>query len=305
MKNWIILHREVEEALRHHRPIVALESTIITHGLPYPENLTMARKVERIVRDHGAVPATIAFLKGMIHVGLTEHQLEALAQEKNVEKVSRRDVSTVLSQKRSGGTTVATTMWIAHEVGIRVFATGGIGGVHRGAEQTMDISSDLEEFTRSPIAVVSAGAKAILDLPKTLEYLETKGVPVIGYQTQVFPAFYYSDSGIVLKSSVQSVEELARTVAIQSHIDTRTGVLIANPIPKEHALPKEAVEKLIQQAIHEANEQNISGYQLTPFLLARLKTLSHGESVESNLALVFNNAKVASQLAVALSKMTI
>jgi pseudouridine-5'-phosphate glycosidase len=305
MKNWIILHREVEEALRHHRPIVALESTIITHGLPYPENLTMARKVERIVRDHGAVPATIAFLKGMIHVGLTEHQLEALAQEKNVEKVSRRDVSMVLSQKRSGGTTVATTMWIAHEVGIRVFATGGIGGVHRGAEQTMDISSDLEEFTRSPIAVVSAGAKAILDLPKTLEYLETKGVPVIGYQTQVFPAFYYSDSGIVLKSSVQSVEELARTVAIQSHIDTRTGVLIANPIPKEHALPKEAVEKLIQQAIHEANEQNISGYQLTPFLLARLKTLSHGESVESNLALVFNNAKVASQLAVALSKMTI
>lgn len=305
MKNWIILHREVEEALRHHRPIVALESTIITHGLPYPENLTMARKVERIVRDHGAVPATIAFLKGMIHVGLTEHQLEALAQEKNVEKVSRRDVSTVLSQKRSGGTTVATTMWIAHEIGIRVFATGGIGGVHRGAEQTMDISSDLEEFTRSPIAVVSAGAKAILDLPKTLEYLETKGVPVIGYQTQVFPAFYYSDSGIVLKSSVQSVEELARTVAIQSHIDTRTGVLIANPIPKEHALPKEAVEKLIQQAIHEANEQNISGYQLTPFLLARLKTLSHGESVESNLALVFNNAKVASQLAVALSKMTI
>ena len=169
----------------------------------------------------------------------------------------------------------------------------------------MDISSDLEEFTRSPIAVVSAGAKAILDLPKTLEYLETKGVPVIGYQTQVFPAFYYSDSGIVLKSSVQSVEELARTVAIQSHIDTRTGVLIANPIPKEHALPKEAVEKLIQQAIHEANEQNISGYQLTPFLLGRLKTLSHGESVESNLALVFNNAKVASQLAVALSKMTI
>lgn len=305
MKNWIILHRDVEEALRHHRPIVALESTIITHGLPYPENLTMARNVERIVRDHGAVPATIAFLKGMIHVGLTEHQLEALAQEKNVEKVSRRDVSTILSQKRSGGTTVATTMWIAHEVGIRVFATGGIGGVHRGAEQTMDISSDLEEFTRSPIAVVSAGAKAILDLPKTLEYLETKGVPVIGYQTQVFPAFYYSDSGIMLKSTVQSVEELARTVAIQSHIDTRTGVLIANPIPKEHALPKEDVEKLIQQAIHEANEQNISGYQLTPFLLARLKTLSHGESVESNLALVFNNARVASQLAVALSKMTI
>ncbi len=305
MKNWIILHHDVEEALRHHRPVVALESTIITHGLPYPENLTMARNVERIVRDQGAVPATIAFLKGMIHVGLTDQQLEVLAQEKNVEKVSRRDVSTVLSQKRSGGTTVATTMWIAHKVGIRVFATGGIGGVHRGAEQTMDISSDLEEFTRSPIAVVSAGAKAILDLPKTLEYLETKGVPVIGYQTKVFPAFYYSDSGIVLKSSVQSVEELARTVAIQSHIDTSTGVLVANPIPKEHALPKEDVEKLIQQAIHEANEQNISGYQLTPFLLGRLKTLSHGESVESNLALVFNNAKVASQLAVALSKMTI
>lgn len=300
MKTRIKCSPEVERAIQRNQPIVALESTIITHGLPYPDNVAMALKVEAIVREKGAIPATIAILNGKIHVGLTKQELEQLAQDPHPEKVSRRDLASVIVSNKMGGTTVAATMWIASEVGIRVFATGGIGGVHRGAHLTFDISSDLEEFSSTPVVVVSAGAKAILDLPKTLEYLETKGVPVIGYQTHEFPAFYYSNSGLPLKSSVTSIQELAKIVYTQSQLHAKQGMLIANPIPQEFALEKDIIESIITSAIDEANRLNISGYALTPFLLAKIKDLSQGESVKSNLELVFNNARVASELAVAL-----
>ena len=300
MKTFIQCSPKVEIAIRLQKPIVALESTIITHGLPYPDNVSMALKVEAIVREKGAVPATIAVLNGRIHVGLRSLELEELAQYAHAEKVSRRDLASVIASKKSGGTTVAATMWIASQVGIRVFATGGIGGVHRGADVTFDISSDLEEFASTPVVVVSAGAKAILDLPKTLEYLETKGVPVVGYQTNEFPAFYYTNSGLLLKNTAFTIDELARIVLTQSRLQAKQGMLIANPIPKEHALEKDAIESIISLAIEEANQKNIQGYALTPFLLAKIKDLSQGESVKSNLALVFNNARVASELAVAL-----
>lgn len=236
-------------------------------------------------------------------MGLTEKELHWLATCSPVEKISRRDIASVLARKLTGGTTVATTMWVASQVGIRVFATGGIGGVHRGASSTFDISSDLEEFTRSPVAVVSAGAKAILDLPKTLEYLETKGVPVIGYQTEEFPAFYYTKTGLTLKTSVHTIEELASIVSMHQLVDPRGGVLVANPIPQAYALDANTIEKLIQQAVEEAEQNHIQGYALTPFLLARMKSLTDGESVASNLQLVFHNAEVAAALAIALTQL--
>jgi pseudouridine-5'-phosphate glycosidase len=300
MKPFIKLHQEVQEALLKNQPIVALESTIITHGLPYPQNVEMAKHVQSIVRKNGAIPATIAFINGIILVGLSDEQLVELAKTPNVEKISRRDIASVLAKKQTGGTTVATTMWVASEVGISVFATGGIGGVHRGAELTFDISSDLEEFTRSPVAVISAGAKAILDLPKTLEYLETKGVPVIGYKTTEFPAFYYTKSGLTLKTTVNNANDLALIISMHWQVDPRGGILVANPIPEAYALEAASIESLIQQAVEEASTQGIQGYALTPFLLSRMKTLTFGESVESNLQLVFHNAEVASILACAL-----
>jgi pseudouridine-5'-phosphate glycosidase len=302
LKPFLILNEEVEEALLKNQAVVALESTIITHGLPYPQNVEMARQVEAIIRQHGAIPATIAFLKGKIHVGLNSEQLTQLATSQPVEKISRRDIAFVLAKNLSGGTTVATTMWVASEVGIPVFATGGIGGVHRKAESTFDISSDLEEFTRSPVAVVSAGAKAILDLPKTLEYLETKGVPVIGFKTNEFPAFYYAKTGLSLKTSVDTIQELARVIDLHRQVDGQGGVLIANPIPEAFALEASSIETLIQQAVEEAEQQHIKGYALTPFLLSRMKALTQGESVESNLQLVFHNAEVAAKVAVALKQ---
>jgi pseudouridine-5'-phosphate glycosidase len=302
LKPFLILNEEVEEALLKNQAVVALESTIITHGLPYPQNVEMARQVEAIIRQHGAIPATIAFLKGKIHVGLNSEQLTQLATSQPVEKISRRDIAFVLAKNLSGGTTVATTMWVASEVGIPVFATGGIGGVHRKAESTFDISSDLEEFTRSPVAVVSAGAKAILDLPKTLEYLETKGVPVIGFKTNEFPAFYYAKTGLSLKTSVDTIQELAKVIDLHRQVDGQGGVLIANPIPEAFALEASSIETLIQQAVEEAEQQHIKGYALTPFLLSRMKALTQGESVESNLQLVFHNAEVAAKVAVALKQ---
>ena len=302
LKPFLILNEEVEEALLKNQAVVALESTIITHGLPYPQNVEMARQVEAIIRQHGAIPATIAFLKGKIHVGLNSEQLTQLATSQPVEKISRRDIAFVLAKNLSGGTTVATTMWVASEVGVPVFATGGIGGVHRKAESTFDISSDLEEFTRSPVAVVSAGAKAILDLPKTLEYLETKGVPVIGFKTKEFPAFYYAKTGLSLKTSVETIQELARVIDLHRQVDGQGGVLIANPIPEAFALEASSIETLIQQAVEEAEQQHIKGYALTPFLLSRIKALTQGESVESNLQLVFHNAEVAAKVAVALKQ---
>ena len=302
LKPFLILNEEVEEALLKNQAVVALESTIITHGLPYPQNVEMAKQVEAIIRQHGAIPATIAFLKGKIHVGLNSEQLTQLATSQPVEKISRRDIAFVLAKNLSGGTTVATTMWVASEVGIPVFATGGIGGVHRKAESTFDISSDLEEFTRSPVAVVSAGAKAILDLPKTLEYLETKGVPVIGFKTKEFPAFYYAKTGLSLKTSVDTIQELAKVIDLHRQVDAQGGVLIANPIPEAFALEASFIETLIQQAVEEAEQQHIKGYALTPFLLSRIKALTLGESVESNLQLVFHNAEVAAKVAVALKQ---
>lgn len=299
----IIIAHEVEEAIRKHLPVVALESTIISHGMPYPENIQTALAVEHVVMDAGAVPATIAILDGIIHIGLTKEGLTKFAQTNHVRKVSQRDLAYVLSQKLSGGTTVATTMYLAHINGIQFFATGGIGGVHRGAETSFDISADLEAFATLPITVVSAGAKAILDLPKTLEYLETMGVPVIGYQTDDFPAFYHSKSGLKLSLRSNTPEEVADIMVKQQSLHLPQGMLVANPIPVEHEMDARVIQQAIHTAIQEADHQHIKGASLTPFLLARVKSLTGGESLKSNIALIKHNAKVASQIAVAYYKL--
>jgi pseudouridine-5'-phosphate glycosidase len=289
---------DVAEALRKKLPIVALESTIISHGMPYPENLATAQEVEQTVRDAGATPATIAILRGVVHIGLSQDELTAFAQETLIKKVSQRDLAYVLSQSLSGGTTVATTMYLAHLHGINVFATGGIGGVHRGAETSFDISADLDAFATIPITVVSAGAKAILDLQKTLEYLETKGVPVIGYQTDDFPAFYHSKSGIKLSLRLDGPEPIADLMHTQKHAGLKQGILIANPIPVAYEMDARVIQLAIQQALKEASEQHIQGAALTPFLLARVKTITGGDSLKSNIALIINNARLAAKIAV-------
>jgi pseudouridylate synthase len=289
---------DVAEALRKHLPIVALESTIISHGMPFPENLKTAIEVENTVRSHGATPATIAILKGVIHIGLSQGELTQFSQETLVKKVSQRDLAYVLSQGLSGGTTVATTMYLAHQHGIKVFATGGIGGVHRGAETSFDISTDLDAFSMMPITVVSAGAKAILDLNKTLEYLETKGVPVVGYQTDDFPAFYHSKSGIKLSLRVDDEIAIAKLMHAQEEAGLNQGILIANPIPVAYEMDARIIQQAIQQAILESETQHIRGAQLTPFLLARVKTITGGDSLKSNIALIINNAKLAAKIAV-------
>jgi pseudouridine-5'-phosphate glycosidase len=289
---------DVAEALRKKLPIVALESTIISHGMPYPENLATAQEVEQTVRDAGAPPATIAVLRGIVQIGLSQDELTAFAQETLIKKVSQRDLAYVLSQSLSGGTTVATTMYLAHRHGIDVFATGGIGGVHRGAETSFDISADLDAFATIPITVISAGAKAILDLQKTLEYLETKGVPVIGYQTDDFPAFYHSKSGIKLSLRLDGPELIADLMHTQKHAGLKQGILIANPIPVAHEMDARVIQLAIQQALKEANEQHIQGASLTPFLLARVKTITGGDSLKSNIALIINNARLAAKIAV-------
>lgn len=293
-----VITREIKDALANGAPVVALESTIISHGMPYPKNLEVAMEVEEIVRKHGAIPATIAIIEGVIHIGLDPQQLEKFAQEKNVFKSSRRDLGYVISKKMHGGTTVASTMILADMAGIKIFATGGIGGVHRGAELTWDVSADLIEFTKSNVAVVSAGAKAILDLPKTLEYLETLGVPVIGYNTHKFPAFYTRDSGIELSMSAENPREIAGILLTRSQLGQQGGMLIANPIPSEFEIEKAFIDNEIEKAIKAAAEQGISGKALTPFLLSSLNKSTDGKSQTANKALVLNNAKVAAQLAV-------
>ncbi|HRT06050.1 MAG TPA: pseudouridine-5'-phosphate glycosidase [Kiritimatiellia bacterium] len=298
-KTLLRFHPEVRDALAAGRPVVALESTLITHGLPYPVNQEVASGMEKAVRDAGAVPATIAVLKGQITVGITAEELAYLAQAKDVRKCSRRDFPIVLAQKGDGATTVAGTMIVAHLAGIRVFATGGIGGVHRG--HPFDVSADLLELAQTPVAVVCAGAKAILDLPLTLEVLETHGVPVVGYQCANFPAFYTRDSGLPLDVRCDRPEDVAAILRARETLGFNTGTLIATPVPAEHELPAEVAEKAIAQALEEAEERGVRGKYVTPFLLARVSELTHEESRTANVALLQNNARVAALIAGALA----
>ena len=297
--NLLDINQEVQTALDQKQAVVALESTIISHGMPYPQNVEMAKKVEDIIRQGGAVPATIAIMDGKIKVGLDQEDLERLASEDHVAKVSRRDMAKVLASGGLGATTVATTMMGAHMAGIMVFVTGGIGGVHRGVEDTMDISADLEELAHTPVTVVCAGAKAILDLPRTLEYLETKGVPVIGYQTDMLPAFYTSTSDYQLNARADSAQEIASIMDYSDQLDLQGGILVTNPIPKEAEIPHETIDTIIDQALAEAEAQGISGKDTTPFLLAKIVELTDGASLDTNIALVYNNARVGAEIAVA------
>ena len=300
-KAYLSISTEVKAALKAGKPVVALESTIITHGMPYPQNLTMAQNVEQVIRDNGAVPATIAIMDGRFCVGVSGDDLERLAQTGGkAAKASRRDVAALLVSGETAGTTVATTMQIAAMAGIHVFATGGIGGVHRGAEDTFDISADLEELSRTPVAVVCAGAKSILDIAKTLEVLETNGVPVIGYGTNDFPAFWARQSGHKVDHRFDNVGDIAKVVALQGDLGMG-GVLIANPIPEGDALDPAAIESRIAEAIAGAEAEGVSRKELTPFLLKRIFELTDGKSLVANIALVENNAKVAAGIAVALA----
>lgn len=294
---------EVQQALEGKKPIVALESTIISHGMPYPQNVETARMVEQIIRDNGAVPATIAIMDGKIKIGLSDEELELLGNSPGVSKVSRRDIGQLIATKKIGATTVAATMICAELAGIRVFATGGIGGVHRGAETTMDISADLEELSNTGVAVVCAGAKSILDIGLTLEYLETKGVPVIGYQTDEMPAFYTRSSGFDLTFRSDDAAELAEVLKAKWDLGITGGAVIANPIPAEHALEESFINGIIAQAMTEADENGISGKEVTPFLLGKVKELTEGKSLVANIELVKHNAKVGAELAAAYNRL--
>ncbi|KAM5173029.1 uncharacterized protein ACMZJ9_005712 [Mantella aurantiaca] len=297
------IHPSVEEALSEGRPVVALESTIITHGMPYPQNIRMANEVEEIVRTNGSVPATVGIIEGKVHIGLREEELRFLATNKDCVKVSRRDLPYVLSQGLSGGSTVSGTMIAAHHAGISVFVTGGIGGVHRDGENTMDVSADLTELGRTPVAVISAGIKSILDIGRTLEYLETEGVCVSTFgDSKDFPAFYTPHSGCQAPCNVCNEEEAARLIAHSLKLKLSSGILIGVPIPTEHAASGEIIEEAIQQALKEARLQGIRGKDVTPFVLQRVNELTKGKSLESNIALIKNNAKVGSRIAAALSQ---
>ena len=289
---------EVAEAIAAGKPVVALESTIISHGMPYPQNVETALNVERIIRENGAVPATIAIIGGRLKAGLTEEEIEYFGKKgQAIHKASRRDLAVLCSRGEDGATTVTTTMIIAHMAGIKVFATGGIGGVHRGAETTMDISADLEELGQTPVMVVCAGAKSILDLGLTLEYLETKGVPVIGYGTDTLPAFYTRESDFGVDYRIDTPAELAAAFKASNDMGMKSGMLVTNPIPVEYAMPKATIDAAIEQAVAECVEKGIHGKETTPFLLARVAELTGGNSLASNIQLVYNNAKVAAQTA--------
>ena len=303
MNKYLDIAPEVQQALADGRPVVALESTIISHGMPSPKNVETALLVEQTLRDNGAVPATIAILGGRLKAGLSKEEITYLGKAgRKVAKVSRRDLPVICARGADGATTVTTTMMIAHMAGIQVFATGGIGGVHRGAETTMDISADLEELAQTPVMVVCAGAKAILDLGLTLEYLETKGVPVLGYGTDELPAFYTRESGLGVDARVDTPEDLAAIFQAQRDLGLKTGMLVTNPIPQQYAMDKTVIDKAIDQALAESHEQGIHGKETTPFLLARVAELTGGDSLESNIQLVLNNARVAAKTAVALCK---
>lgn len=302
MQSYLVFSEEVRNARLVGKPVVALESTIISHGMPYPQNVQTAREVEQIIRDHGAVPATMAVIGGKIRVGLSAQELEQLGQSPDAMKVSRRDLPYVLASGKLGATTVAATMICAELAEIPVFVTGGIGGVHRGAETSFDISADLQELARTSVAVVCAGAKSILDLGLTLEYLETHGVPVISVGQSAFPAFFTRDSGFSADFQLDSAEQQAEFIHTKWSLGLRGGVVLANPVPAGDAMPREEIERITRQALGEADQQGISGKAVTPFLLARIKELTGGRSLVTNIALVKNNARVGAQLALALHK---
>ena len=303
MNKYLDIAPEVQQALAEGKPVVALESTIISHGMPYPKNVETALLVEQTIRRNGAVPATIAIIGGRLKAGLSQEEIEHLGKAgRSVAKASRRDLPALVARGVDGATTVATTMIIAHMAGISIFATGGIGGVHRGAEVTMDISADLEELAQTPVMVVCAGAKSILDLGLTLEYLETKGVPVIGYGTEELPAFYTRKSGFGVDYRVDSPEELAAIFRAQRGLNYKGGMLVTNPIPEEYAMDKAVIDAAIEQALAEAREQGIHGKETTPFLLAKVVELTGGDSLESNIQLVLNNARLSARTAAELAK---
>lgn len=298
MNKYLDIAPEVAEALANNMPVVALESTIISHGMPYPQNVATALEVEKVIRDNGAIPATIAVINGRLKAGLSHAEIELLGKEGHaVAKVSRRDLPFIIASQKNGATTVAATMIVAALAGIKVFATGGIGGVHRGAEQTFDISADLQELAHTNVAVVCAGAKSILDLGLTTEYLETFGVPLIGYQTDKLPAFYFRTSPFDVSIRLNSAEEIARALDAKWTVGLNGGVVIANPIPEQFAMPEEQIDTAIGQAVKESIQQKVIGKESTPFLLARVAELTGGESLNSNIQLVFNNAKLAAEIA--------
>ncbi|MBQ8964091.1 MAG: pseudouridine-5'-phosphate glycosidase [Clostridia bacterium] len=298
MNNYLEISPEVKSALAEGKPVVALESTIISHGMPYPQNVETAMNVENIVRENGAVPATIAIIGGKLKAGLSADEIEYLGKKGyDVTKASRRDLPVLVARGEDGATTVATTMIIAAMAGIKVFATGGIGGVHRGAEVTMDISADLEELARTPVLVVCAGAKSILDLGLTLEYLETKGVPVIGYGTDELPAFYTRKSGFGVDYRLDTPDEIAAAFRAKLEMGLAGGMLVTNPIPEPYSMDPDVINKAIDEAVAEANAKGIRGKQTTPFLLAKIKDITGGDSLASNIRLVYNNAALAAQVA--------
>ena len=294
----LLLSEEVKTALESKKPVVALESTIISHGMPYPQNVETAKNCERLVRENGAVPATCAVLSGKLCVGINDEQLEYLgAGGAKIAKASRRDLPMLVAEKRDGATTVSSTIQLAAMAGISVMGTGGIGGVHRGAQETMDISADLEELGKTPVAVVCAGAKSILDLALTLEYLETRGVPVVGYRTDELPAFYTRTSGLKIDRRFDTPEEIAAAVRAQRELNYAGGMLVVNPIPEEYSMDKDYIEGVIEAAVEEAKKRGIHGKDATPFLLAAIKDATKGKSLEANIALVYNNVALAAKVA--------
>lgn len=299
------INPKVETALFKNRPVLALESTIIAHGMPYPENIKFARQAESLVRKYGVTPATIAIINGKIHVGLNNKQLEILTSSNNIEKIAVQDIAFAITQELTGATTVSATMCLAHLAGIDVFATGGIGGVHRNSKNTYDISQDLIELSHTPMVVVSAGVKAILDIPKTLEYLETFSIPVVGYQTNEFPAFYSHSSGISLKTRCNTPELVAQLFINHQKIDLQSAILVANPVSKSDEIPKNVIDKYIDAALAECSEKNIIGKKVTPFLLKRIVELTDGQSLKTNIALALNNVKLGAQIVLKLSEIEI
>ncbi len=301
--NYVDILPEIKEAIKAKKAIVALESTIISHGMPYPQNVETAKIVENIIREQGAVPATIGIINGRIKIGLTDEELEFMGKESEILKVSRRDLPIVISKKLNGATTVATTMICASLAGIKVFVTGGIGGVHKGAEEKFDISADLSELANTDVAVICAGVKSILDIGLTLEYLETQGVPVLAYQTDEFPAFYTSQSGFKADYKMETPNEIANVMKSKWDLSLKGGIVIGNPIPDELAMDVDIINKAIFDALKEAKELGIKGKETTPFLLSKIKDNTGGDSLASNIELVYNNAKVGGQIAVEFSKL--
>ena len=300
---FIRVNEKVQKALDEGRGVIALESTIISHGMPYPRNVETALNVEKIIRENGCEPATIGIIDGVGVIGMTSEEIEEFGKREGILKVSRRDLPVVMANKLWGATTVATTMILAHMAGIKLFVTGGIGGVHREATKTFDISADLEELANTPVTVICAGAKAILDLPLTLEYLETKGVPVLGYQTLELPAFYTRRSGLKVDYALKDAKEAARIIHTKQEMGLKGGILITNPIPEEYSLDEKEMNEAIDKALADAKKEGIKGKDTTPYLLAKIKELTHGDSLESNIRLVYNNALVGSKIASELSKL--